>query len=145
MQAVAGLAIGYAARRSFRSAGMSPDVPVVMEPSVAVNLADFQLDPVAERFFSQPPGELRDAQDAGIDLAAESPHALGKGLSKTQLHAMRATFAMLAVFAVLLASFLVYSRVIMPVPVELAGERAVDLPQAAEAAPVSSLHGAAAR
>jgi hypothetical protein len=70
----------------------------------AYNIADFQLDPVAERFFSQAPHEHDDKPAR---------------LPRVQQHAMRATFAMLGVFVVALAGFLIYSRVIMPRPAQL--------------------------
>jgi hypothetical protein len=76
-----------------------------------MNLAEFQLDPVAERFFSQNTAE-----------EVEDPEPPPAALSPTDRRAMRATFAMLAAFAVAMAGFLVYSRVIMPQPAELTGE-----------------------
>jgi hypothetical protein len=53
--------------------------------SLMFNTADFQLEPAAERFFSQAPVEH--------DELAQKP----KRLSRTQQTAMRATFAMLGV------------------------------------------------
>jgi len=101
------------------------------EPSVAMNLADYQLDPVAERFFTQSPEET---SPSGVDGARR---AILEALSPTELRAMRATFAMLGIFAVALASFLVYSRVIMPVPVELASERGAEVVSVPATEPVS--------
>jgi hypothetical protein len=83
------------------------------ETSLPINLAELQLDPVAERFFSQ-------AQHALDEV--EPPKA---AMSPTERRAMRATFAMLAASAVALAGFLVYSRVMMPQPVKLGGEHGV--------------------
>jgi hypothetical protein len=81
------------------------------DSSLTFNTADFQLDPAAERFFSQAP--------ADYDELAQKP----KRLARTQRRAMRATFAMLGVFAIALTAFLIYSRVIMPVPAELGADR----------------------
>lgn len=86
------------------------------DSSFAFNIADFQLDPVAERFFSQANSEQ------------EEPALRPALLSPTQRRAMRATFAMLGVFALALTLFLVYARVIMPVPAELDADRTQALP-----------------
>ena len=86
------------------------------DSSFAFNVADFQLDPAAERFFSQPYAEQ------------EEPAQRPALLSSTQRRAMRATFAMLGIFAVALTLFLVYARVIMPVPAELGADRKEALP-----------------
>jgi len=80
-----------------------------------INSADFQLDAAAEHFFSQAP--------SAEDELAQKPARL----PRTQRRAMRATFAMLGVFAVALTAFLIYSRVIMPVPAELGTDHS-DLP-----------------
>jgi hypothetical protein len=86
------------------------------DSSFAFNVTDFQLDPAAERFFSQPyPDHDEPAQRPAL-------------LSPTQRRAMRATFAMLGVFALALTLFLVYARVIMPVPAELDADRTLSLP-----------------
>lgn len=81
------------------------------DSTLSFNTADFQLEPAAERFFSQPP--------ADPDDLPQKP----KRLSRTQRRAMRATFALLGVFAVALTVFLIYSRVVMPVPAELGADR----------------------
>jgi hypothetical protein len=88
------------------------------DSTASFNIADFQLDPAAERFFSQPAGDQ--------DESALRPALL----SRTQRRAMRATFAMLGVFAVALTAFLFYVRVIMPVPAELGADATpqVELP-----------------
>lgn len=78
------------------------------ESTFVANVADFQLDPACERFFSQPYAEH--------DEPATS-------LPLSERRAMRATFAMLGVFAVALTLFLVYARVIMPVPAQLDADR----------------------
>lgn len=84
------------------------------ENSGAINTADFQLDPIAQRFFDQPSVELDELVP----------------MSHVERRAMRATFVMLGVFAVALTAFLIYSRVIMPTPAELAGESLVaELPE----------------
>jgi len=78
-------------------------------------LTDFQLDPVSERFF-------------GEDCADEAP---APALSRGDLRAMRATFTMLGVFGLALLAFVIYARVIMPLPAELDGGRSLPvLPQA---------------
>jgi len=79
------------------------------EHSGAFRASDFQLDAVAERFFDQSSHELDELVP----------------MSHSERRAMRATFAMLGVFAVALTAFLIYSRVIMPTPAELAGESLV--------------------
>ncbi|HET8932930.1 MAG TPA: hypothetical protein VFN67_05805 [Polyangiales bacterium] len=86
------------------------------DSSLAFNVADYQLDPAAERFFDQPCSEQ--------DELAQRPASL----APTQRRAMRATFAMLGVFAVALTLFLVYARVIMPVPADLDADRTQVLP-----------------
>lgn len=87
------------------------------DSSLLFNTADFQLDPAAERFFRSTPFDH--------DELGQKP----KRLSRTQQRAMRATFAMLGVFAVALTAFLIYSRVIMPVPAELGADRSqLELP-----------------
>jgi hypothetical protein len=83
------------------------------DSTLAFNDAEFQLDPAYERFFSQPYAE----------------HEEPAVLPPNERRAMRATFAMLGVFAVALTLFLVYARVIMPVPAQLDADRMqVELP-----------------
>ena len=99
------------------------------QTGLPTNLAELQLDPVAERFFRQAPADNQEDNQAD---ALEPPRAAP--LSPTERRAMRATFAMLAAAGLALASFLVYSRVIMPQPVQLTGEH---VPAAPESAPLA--------
>ena len=85
-------------------------------------LSEFQLDPVAERFF------IRSGEDGLEDTPAPA-------LSHGNRRAMRATFAMLGVFSLALIGFVIYARVIMPVPAELGGDYGVTLPEAALSTP----------
>ena len=80
------------------------------ENTVAFNASDFQLDPVAQRFFDNP------SPQALNDVEPPVP------MSRAERGAMRATFAMLGLFAVAMTGFLIYARVIMPTPAELVGD-----------------------
>jgi hypothetical protein len=85
------------------------------DSALTFDSADLELEGVAARFFEQAPHISNDFD--------ERP---AKPLSRTQRRAMGATFAMLGVFAVALTVFLIYSRVIMPLPAELAAERGLE-------------------
>jgi hypothetical protein len=85
-------------------------------------LTEYQLEPVAERFFGR---SVDDSVGVGVDdtRRPELPHGSKR--------AMRATFAMLGVFSLALVAFLIYARVIMPVPAELGGDYGFSLPEPA--------------
>lgn len=119
---------GVGARRPQRERMMPhPDA------SLSMSLADFQLDAVGERFFSQAPTDS-DALDvvatgarmAGTSVPGTTVSATAT-MTRTQRRAMLATFGMLLVFVVSLVAFLVYSHVIMPQPAELSAERGMGL------------------
>ena len=77
---------------------------------------ELQLDPVAQGFFGR---------------AVDGDRADGTGapeLSRGDRRAMRVTLAMLGVFAIALIAFVIYARVIMPVPAELGDEPGPTLP-----------------
>lgn len=83
-------------------------------------LSEFQLDPVAEGFFGRSGEEV-----------VEDTHA--PELPRGARRAMRATFAILGVFSLALIAFVIYARVIMPVPADLSGDfYGVTLPGAAQ-------------
>lgn len=81
-------------------------------------LTEFQLDPVAEGFFG------RSGDEGAEELRAPE-------LSRTERRAMRFTLAMLGLSGVGLLAFMIYARVIMPVPAELGGDQVPQPPAAA--------------
>jgi hypothetical protein len=83
-------------------------------------LSDYQLDPVAEGFFGR----------SGHEEGAEE-HRVPE-LSRIERRAMRFTLAMLGLSGVALLAFVIYARVIMPVPAELGGDHAPQPPAAAQ-------------
>jgi tetratricopeptide (TPR) repeat protein len=108
-----------------RPAMMPPvlDTPRARTPARAEELADPRSDDTIERltyrFFNDPPGYALD--DAW--LCAPVPP-----LSTEMRGAMIATIAMLVVGALSIGSYLIYHRVIMPVPVELGQVHRIVLP-----------------
>ena len=104
-------------RESFsvaRSVASAP-APVAHETgpvSAPERSSDTDVDRLTHSFFSRPPGEN---ETEAWDELPPTPMALGAR------RAMFATLAMAGGFALLLGGYVVYQRVIMPVPVELGG------------------------
>jgi hypothetical protein len=75
----------------------------------AEHMTEVELDQLAQRFFEPE----REAEQARV---------------RADRRALRAALAMLGLFGLGLAAFVIYARHVMPVPAEIGLERGIDLP-----------------